>query len=106
MHNAVDNYYAVNGSLKGSWEGLDKDIGIVNWHGQLQGRNCKFFADRGHKQILSGYYDHDEDGHEIAAWLAGARDIPGIIGAMYTTWENRYEAMERWAASAWRISVR
>ena len=23
MHNAVDDYYAVNGSLEGSWKGLD-----------------------------------------------------------------------------------
>ncbi len=101
MHNAVDNYYAVNGTLKGSWEGLDKDIGIVNWYGKLQGKNCKFFADRGLKQILSGYYDHDEDGREIVSWLDNTPDISGIIGAMYTTWENRYEAMDKWAARAW-----
>jgi len=101
MHNAVDNYYAVNGTLKGSWEGLDKDIGIVNWHGGLQGKNCKFFADRGLRQILSGYYDHDEDGSRIAKWLDNTRDIPGIIGAMYTTWEDRYDAMDKWAKKAW-----
>jgi hypothetical protein len=101
MHNAVDNYYAVNGTLKGSWEGLDKDIGIVNWHGGLQGKNCKFFSDRGLKQILSGYYDHDEDGHQISSWLVNTATIPGITGAMYTTWENRYDAMDKWAAKAW-----
>ena len=66
MHNAVDHYYAVNGSLKGSWKGLDKGIGIVNWHGGLMGKNCQFFADLGLKQILSGYYDGDEDGSAIA----------------------------------------
>ena len=38
------------------WKGLDKDVGIVNWHGGLEGKNCKFFADLGLKQILSGYY--------------------------------------------------
>jgi hypothetical protein len=102
MCNAVDNYYAVNGTLRGSWEGLDKDIGIVNWYGELQGKNGKFFADRGLKQILSGYYDHDEDGRQIASWRNQTRYIPGIIGAMYTTWENRYDALEKWAANAWR----
>jgi hypothetical protein len=105
MHDAVDNCYAVNGSLEGSGEGLNKDIGIVNWHGGLQGRNCKFFADRGHKQILAGYYDHDEDGHEIAKWLGNTRDVPGIIGAMYTTWENRYDAMATWPPARGLSSV-
>lgn len=33
MHNAVDHYFAVNGTLAGSWKGLDKDVGIVNWYG-------------------------------------------------------------------------
>jgi hypothetical protein len=102
MHNAVDNYYAVNGSLAGSSKGLDKDVGIVNWHGGLKGKNCKFFADLGLKQILSGYYDHDEDGAEITAWLQNTKDIPGIIGVMYTTWEDKYDAMNAWAKKAWR----
>jgi len=52
----------VNGSLKGSWKGLDPGIGIVNWHGDLMGKNCPFFASLGLKQILSGCYDGDEDG--------------------------------------------
>jgi hypothetical protein len=101
QHNAVDHFYAVNGSLKGSWEGLDPGIGIVNWHGGLMGKNCRFFADRGLKQILSGYYDGDEDGSAIAQWLANTQGIPGVVGAMYTTWEDRYDAMDAWAVKAW-----
>jgi len=101
MHNAVDHYYAANGSLAGSWKGLDKDVGIVNWHGELKGKNCKFFADLGLRQILSGYYDGDEDGNGIADWLHNTQGIPSIIGAMYTTWENRYGAMNRWGSKAW-----
>ncbi len=100
-HNAVDHYYAVNGSLKGSWKGLDKGIGIVNWYGSLMGKNCRFFADRGLRQILSGYYDGDEDGSAIAQWLRNTRGIPGIVGAMYTTWEDKYDAMDVWAQKAW-----
>lgn len=101
MHNAVDHFYAVNGSLAGSWKGLDKDVGIVNWHGGLKGKNCKFFADLGLKQILSGYYDHDENGAEISTWLQNTKGIPGIVGAMYTTWEDKYGAMNNWAKKAW-----
>jgi Carbohydrate binding domain len=101
MHNAVDHYYAVNGTLAGSWKGLDKDIGIVNWNGGLKGKNCPFFADLGMRQILSGYYDGDEDGSSIAEWLANTKDVSGIVGAMYTTWEDKYGAMQVWAQKAW-----
>jgi hypothetical protein len=101
MHNAVEHYYAANGSMVGSWKGLDKDVGIVNWHGGLKGKNCKFFADLGLRQILSGYYDHDEDGSGIALWLGNTESVPGIVGAMYTTWEDKYGAMEKWASKAW-----
>lgn len=101
QHNAVEQYYAVNGSLEGSWEGLDEDVGIVNWHGGLKGANCQFFADLGLRQILSGYYDGDEDGSAIAEWIENTRAVPGIVGAMYTTWEDRYDAMEAWAGKAW-----
>jgi hypothetical protein len=103
MHNAVEHYYAVNGSLTGSWKGLDKDVGIVNWQGGLKGKNCKFFADLGLRQILSGYYDSDEDGSGIAEWLANTKEVPGIVGAMYTTWEDKYVAMGTWASKAWGV---
>jgi hypothetical protein len=101
MHNAVDHYFAVNGPLAGSWKGLDRDVGIVNWHGSLIGRNCRFFAAMGLRQILAGYYDGDENGSAIAKWLDSTRGIPGIVGAMYTTWEDKYDAMDAWAQKAW-----
>lgn len=101
MHNAVDHYYAVNGSLAGSWKGLDKDVGVANWHGGLKGKNCAFFADLGLRQILCGYYDSDEDGSAIAEWLANTKEVKGIVGAMYTTWVDKYGAMEKWALRAW-----
>jgi hypothetical protein len=101
MHNAVEHYYAVNGSLEGSWKGLDKGIGIVNWHDGLMGKNCPFFANMGLRQILSGYYDGDEDGSAVAKWIDNTKDVPGIVGAMYTTWEDKYDAMDVWARKAW-----
>ena len=101
MSTAVKKYYAVNGSLRGSWEGLDKDLGIVNWNGRLYGRNAAFFADRGLKQILAGYYDVDDDGAGIAAWINATARTPGVVGAMYTTWDDRYTAMGTWANQAW-----
>ena len=102
MHNAVPSgYYVVNGPLTDSWKGLDKDVGIMNWHGGLEGKNCQFFADLGLKQMLSGYYDDDENGAGIAKWLANTKQAKGIVGAMYTTWADKYDAMEAWAEKAW-----
>lgn len=106
MHNAVDNYYAVNGTLKGSWKGLDPSIGIVNWNGDAKGKNSQFFADLGLKQILSGYYDGDEDGSAIATWRANVKGVPGVLGAMYTTWQDKYDAMDAWAKQAWGTPAR
>lgn len=101
MHNAHDNYYLVNGTWAGSWEGLDPKVGIVNWYGELMGKNAKFFSDRGHQQVLAGYYDHDEDGAAIKEWLANTRSLPGLVGAMYTTWRDDYDYMKAWAQAAW-----
>ncbi|MBN1461702.1 MAG: hypothetical protein JXA57_19400 [Armatimonadetes bacterium] len=102
MHNAREGeYYLVNGSWEGSWEGLDPEIGIVNWAGFLRGRNLKWFSDRGHEQILSGYYDRDDDGRGIREWLAAAEGVAGVTGAMYTTWIPKYDSLEAWAAAAW-----
>jgi hypothetical protein len=100
-HNAVDNYYLVNGTWAGSWEGLPPEVGIVNWAGHLKGANCAFFAERGHEQVLAGYYDGDRDGAAITAWLRNAEGVSGITGAMYTTWQQNYRYLEPWALAAW-----
>jgi hypothetical protein len=101
-HNAKEkNFYLVNGSLTGSWKGLDKNIGIVNWNGGGLEKDCQFFADLGMHQILSGYYDGDEDGTGIENWENKTHKIPGIVGAMYTTWNDNYGPMDTWAKKAW-----
>ncbi len=100
-HNATDHFYLVNGSLKGSWKGLDKDVGIVNWNGGGGAKDVKFFADLGLKQVLSGYYDGDESGAGIQKWIADAQGLRGVVGAMYTTWNDNYAPMDAWAQKAW-----
>ena len=82
---------------------MDPSIGIVNWHGGLKGKNCQFFAGLGLRQILSGYYDSDEEGSGIAEWEQKTAKVPGVVGAMYTTWENKYGAMPAWAKQAWGL---
>jgi hypothetical protein len=93
-HNAVKGpYYLVNGPITGSWEGLDKDVIIVPWLFEKRDASLKFFADRGNKQVVAGYYDAKP--LNAVDWLTAAKGVPGsVIGAMYTTWQNNYSEME------------
>jgi hypothetical protein len=99
LENAIDDYYAVNGTWAGSWEGLAPSVGIVNWGNHLEGKNLNWFADRGHRQILAGFYDGS--GYPIAKWLNAGEGLPGIVGAMYTTWIGNYSDLETFAQQAW-----
>lgn len=94
-HNAKNNYYLVRGDLKGSWEGLDKDVIIVPWYFEKRDASLKFFADRGHKQLIAGYYDHRPE--QVTQWLEAAKPFPGVLGVMYTTWQNKYTDLEKFA---------
>jgi hypothetical protein len=97
-HNAHDNYYLVRGTLAGSWEGLDKDVSILPWDFETRVKSLKFFADRGHHQVIAGYYDHDPA--QIKDWLKAADRLPNIDGVMYTTWANRFSDLEKFAEAA------
>src|SRR5262249_41939155 len=80
-HNAVDRYYLVKGSLKGSWEGLPKDVDVMNWNGgKSSAASLKWFDDRSHRQLIAGYYDGDLKNFE--RWHAAAKDVRGVRGFM------------------------
>ncbi|HUS33936.1 MAG TPA: hypothetical protein VM680_01165 [Verrucomicrobiae bacterium] len=97
-HNAHDNYYLVRGTLAGSWEGLDKDITIVPWYFEKRAESLKFFADRGHHQVIAGYYDHNPA--QIKDWLKAAEGLSNVDGVMYTTWVSRFNDLESFAEAA------
>ncbi|MGH7144656.1 MAG: hypothetical protein ACREJ2_11100 [Planctomycetota bacterium] len=101
-HNAqkTGKYYLVHGDgpWYDSWQGLDPSVIVANWNSAPAHRldSLKFFADRGNRQILSGYYDSDV--HNIDPWLRDAGKVKGVVGVMYTTWENNYSQLEAFAA--------
>jgi hypothetical protein len=95
FHNARDHFYLVRGDLKNSWAGLDPSVTVVNWNFEHRDESLKFFADRGNKQIIAGYYDGDVD--QIKQWIASADKVPGVTGIMYTTWAHHYEDLEAFA---------
>jgi hypothetical protein len=94
-HNAVDNYYLVGSSLKGSWEGLDPAIRVANWNFGHRDESLKFFADRGHQQLLAAYYDASDTKVQLESWLRSAVKVKGVEGVMYTTWEQKYGDLEK-----------
>ncbi len=94
-HNAVDLYYLVHGDLAGSWEGLSKDVTVLNWNSPKRDESLKFFADRGHQQIIAGYYDAPVE--RVRDWMKSAAKVKGVVGYMYTTWENNYTDLEAFA---------
>jgi hypothetical protein len=101
-HNAsptARHYYLVkgDGGWAGSWEGLSSDVIIFNWH-QKGNESTKFFADRGHQQVLAGYYDKDPK--RIIDWLDRTKAMPGIVGVMYTTWKGDYSNLEPYVEAA------
>ncbi len=98
-HNAVKQFYLVNGDLSGSWEGLPKDMLIINWNSGKPDQSLPFFAGRGHSQILAGYYDGPIDG--IRRWQAAGKGLKGVNGAMYTTWQSNFSDLEKFAQVAW-----
>jgi hypothetical protein len=91
-HNAVDHYYLVNGSLKGPWEGLPREVIVANWNGGKAAASLKWFAERGHPQLIAGYYDAGVG--NFKRWDDAARGVPKVIGFMYTTWEGNYRDLE------------
>jgi hypothetical protein len=108
-HNAQKEgkYYLVKGDAPwySSWEKLPKDVIIGNWNSnpKIRKESLKHFADRGNPQILAGYYDAktaEETAEVIRRWMRDANEFQGLIGAIYTTWENRYEFLEVFAESA------
>ncbi len=93
--NAVRDYHLVAGDLAGSWEGLDSAVTIVNWNAARAAESLRFFARRGHHQVIAGYYDGRPA--QVRAWCRAARGVPGIEGVMYTTWQGRFDDLEAFA---------
>lgn len=95
-HNAVPGpYYLVNGTLEGSWLGLPSRVTIANWNSGKAAESLAFFASRGHRQVIAGYYDVD-DLSGFTPWHAAARGVRGVDGFMYTTWERKYRLLEEY----------
>ena len=99
FHNAQDHYYLANGDLAGSWKGLDKDVIVATWNFTAHKQSLRWFASRGHLQLVAAFYDRGVA--EMKEWIEAAAGIPGIAGAMYTTWHDDYSHLDNFADVMW-----
>lgn len=93
-HNAVDRYWHTRGSMAESWNGLDQRFIIANWNQGQRDESLKWFAGRGHRQVIATYYDRSNWETVLTDWLDAAEGIEGVEGLMYTTWGNDYRHLE------------
>ena len=89
-HNAKSDYYLVKGDFTGSWNYIPKDIIITVWGGKAREKSLKFFSENGFRILIANYYDAD-DLNDAKEWLEISKNIQGIQGFMYTTWEQKYQ---------------
>jgi len=100
-HNARPRYYLVASTLEGSWEGLDPSVRVVCWYFGKRRESVRFFAGRGHKVVLAGYYDTGDVRANVMGWRRAAAEVPGAaLGLIYTTWRNDYKDLETFARLA------
>ena len=109
-HNAFEYHYHVNNTLEGSWLGVPMGVGITNWSGirhdgfelERARNSLQFFEERGHEQVIAGYFDQEGqviENHQ--GWMAAVDDVRNVTGIMYTTWEEDYTGLELFAKTWW-----
>jgi hypothetical protein len=91
-HNAHGDYYLVDGDFSGSWQYVPKELRIVCWYYDKRKESLSHFSSLGFKTLAGAYYDGDTL-ENPKGWLEALDRMPGAIGIMYTTWQNKYELL-------------
>ncbi len=105
-HNAHANYFYVEGDLAGSWSGIPASVTIMNWNLDHLRDSLVWFSGTDtkqpipHAQIIAGYYDTGNGAAAAQQELQAASGTPGVLGFMYTTWNDDYSQLAGFAAAA------
>lgn len=91
-HNAVADYYLVEGDYSGSWQYIPNDLVIMCWYYARRQASLQHFSSLGFRTFAAAYYDGN-DLSNPAGWLSALDQTPGAAGIMYTTWENKYQLL-------------
>ena len=94
-HNARKDYYFVRGDLAGSWKGLDPKIIPVPWAVEFADKSAAWFSSLGMRMVLAGYYDMPIE--RSLPWTDVAKKYPGVQAIIYTTWQNNFSDMKKFA---------
>ena len=100
LHNAVNDYYLINGDLRGVWNQIPRSPIIVNWNSGNMKKSMAFFAGLGFQQITSPYYDAGST-VGMRQWRHAMEGVAGMRGMMYTTWSSDYRFLRPFAHYAW-----
>ncbi len=100
LHNAVNNYYLVNGDLRGIWDMAPKNTVVVNWNSGKKAGSLDFFARHGYDQMTAPFFSSGNSADALA-WRQAQDNIGGVRGMMYTTWTNDYSNLKKFAYYAW-----
>jgi hypothetical protein len=104
-HNARNHYYYVEGDLSGAAQGLPAYITVLNWNLDHLHESLAWFSGQSsrqpvaHSQIIAGYYDKGDGAAAARTELEQAKGVPGIVGLMYTTWDENYSQLASFAAA-------
>ncbi|MBV9035376.1 MAG: hypothetical protein JO182_12885 [Acidobacteriaceae bacterium] len=104
--NAHANYFYVEGDLAGSWTGVPANVTIMNWNLDHLRDSLLWFSGTDtrqptqHAQIIAGYYDTGNGPAAAQGELQAASGVPGILGLMYTTWNDDYSQLASFANAA------
>jgi hypothetical protein len=94
-HGGNRPYFLANGSVANSWEGLAKDVLVINANYRARDASLKFFADRGNPQLISAY--DDKNFSQVAEWITSAKKVTGVAGFMYASVMRDYSGLEKFA---------
>jgi hypothetical protein len=102
-HNAHNDYFSVEGDLKGAWTGIPSDVTVLNWNLDGLHESLRWFSGGNpnqpvaHEQIIAGYYDRGDGALAARDELGAAAGVPGVQGFMYTTWNDDYSQLAQFA---------
>ena len=105
-HNAINNYYFVEGNIAGSWTGIPSGVTVMNWNLGNLTNSLTWFSGLNsqqpthYKQVIAGYYDSGDGAAAATQELQQAAGIPGVTGLMYTTWVSDYSQLQQFATAA------
>ncbi len=106
-HNARADFEQVANTLDGAWKTLNpRKVVILTWWERdkidsLGAESLKFFAKNRFRQVIGGFYDENVQTN-YNSWQAAMKNVPGVIGSMYTTWQRDYSKIEAFADLWWR----